>query len=413
MALLSAPANASETHTYVIENSDYSHYRSAVLKLTFDGDAIAGDMTALKGDDSPPIRVSGQKTGANAMTLKFDSNKGIGFKGRTLSFSRAIEYDRLHWREAVVDIWRPRYGELSEAAKTLTYQPCGDMYGSLNVERRHAASGKKIRDALLADQELSGSVIEYESLENLPERGPESFPEEHRKELKSGRPVDYLTGKVDHDIWYIFVPTGTEAYYATKLRATGLFYVDFDIGGCAGADRSYFTVGREKLFDSSGRVSEQKMVSFINTGLDKLLSGGGKYKYWKSKPQITKVKIPPYPVDVSYEIRAASEITRGTIGQWDQLRVSFEPFDNVTRNFGEYSILLWAERMKSVRRSAGSDSPPDETYFKKDQEYYDEAIAATSIANGLGEGDCVFARIGFEDVVPKKVVDRLKCSSDE
>jgi hypothetical protein len=69
--------------------------------------------------------------------------------------------------------------------------------------------------------------------------------------------------------------------------------------------------------------------------------------------------------------------------------------------------------MMSIRRSAGSKSPPDETYFKTLVPYYDEAVATTSIEDALG-GNCVFGRVGFlAEIHDQTKVDtitrRMKC----
>jgi len=125
------------------------------------------------------------------------------------------------------------------------------------------------------------------------------------------------------------------------------------------------------------------------------------------------VTVPPYPVALKFQVRAASEITRGVGGHWDQFNVTFEPFENPLEDGDSYSVVVTVTNMKVVKRSTGSASPPDGTYFVTDAHSTEEAVATTSIADALSGGNCVFAQAGFPDLVKRtdqrSVERRMKC----
>lgn len=414
---LSVAAGAGDSRTYIIFGSGYSPYPQAVLTLAFNGTDVTGAMVPLRGDSTPPIKVAGDNATSGTLNLKFEANKAIGFGGFTERFKKSVEGEQITWRNesGEISLSRPLNGEPSDAAKTLSIRDCGDAYGALDVTFLDTANEKTILASISKDKELSDSTVQYQ------QDGVDQFDliakighEVSQQELKTIYPqlfpsvslLTFLTKKMPDKSRYMLVPIGTETYYAVKLRKTGLFTVDFDIGGCGGADRSYFTTKKSNLFDGD-KFSESKFLSFLSIKMSSFFSDGGKYKYDISKPKITKVNVPPYQIDASYEVRIASEVSRNDVGQWDQFQVFFEPFDNNTEAAGAYSVVTWVERMKSINRGRGNDSPPDRSYFTRDTEYYFEAIAATSIAYGLGDGNCVFAREGFPDEIENQSIEKI------
>ncbi|NEK40645.1 hypothetical protein GR250_04255 [Rhizobium leguminosarum] len=410
----------------MIKHTGYSPYRSAILSLNFDGANIHGTMYPLAGDKTPPVQVSGDNETHGILHLKLQADPKSGFQGLSVTLKKSIDGDRIQWAadDADVTVWRPAQGLLSEAAQTLSYQECGSSYGSLAIWRKNAPTANQIEQALKAVPELADLIVQ-----KIPEAEPPKdaamlefglVAKRYPKLFSKVRLNDFLKDKKNYtygttDDWHAIpmVPNGSEVFLAKALRETGLFNVDFDGGGCGGADRSYFTTGRQNLFDN-GSFSEEKFTKFITEKLEAFVSNGGKFKYNISKPKVTKVKIPPYPVDLQFEVRAASEVTRGDKGNWDQFKIYFEPFDSITNSSDQYSVVTWVDRMQTVRRSAGNSSPPDASYFTKLLEDYYEAVATTAFASALGQGDCVFEKEGFPDYLGnEKLVNlisaKMKC----
>jgi len=345
---------------YKFRNSEipYSPYRDSILSLSTSEGVVSGQLRPLQGDDTPPIKVSGNEDDS-VLKLQFSYPSGPeryvlrkreGARGQVIFATRSQSQILFRYKDST----------FSDAALTFTEYECGDPYKLLSAELKTSPTLSELdahfgRDRQLADLNIATKTGRAWSLYEL---------------LKNAVTIRQ-TG-----IGF-YTPFGVEPYVAKSLRKSKFFArVDLDEGGCGASDRGAFVVSRDFFFDFTV-FSEQKFTEFIDERLVAFVRADADGKPWNyrlNQKTLSRLSLPPYTSSYRSKVYAASEITRLELGWWDSFFVSFEPGELVTTKQNEYAVVVTVERLQSSKRSGGRTDPPDDTYFTKHLTFQEEAV---------------------------------------
>ena len=354
------PALAETLYKFRGENS--SPYQWAVMAITIADGAVSGQLRPLLGDDTPPAIVSGTNSteGVLELTIGFASGQ------KKYVFTKSINDNQIEWRTAEDKEYFFRYFDtpLSEPALTFSQHECGAMYKTLEIKFSANATAEQLEAFLAQAPEVSSLSVVYTRW-NEKKRDLQSGPTKSRAQsLREGFKV-----RDRAESTMVNTPVGAEMYVVQKLRQSGVIAkADLDSGGCGGADRSYFVVGRQFFFDS-GSFSQQKFEQYIDERLKGFAQTDRQKVAWGyrlGQRKVTRVNVPPYPSSYRIKMYVASEITRQVPGWWDSFSASFEAGELIDTKQSEYAVVVTVERLKTSKRSWGSQAPPDDNYFTKE-----------------------------------------------
>jgi hypothetical protein len=420
-ALLTTPARAA---VYLLQGLGYSEYDYAQLIIDLKDGPVAGEVRPLRGDLTPSVKVTGANTAPGVLNLTFHLPSG----SRTARFKKSTEKDEIRWeaagKENELYFYRRSTREFSDYALTLTNSSCGPFYKNLEVRFNKTTTLAKVNEFINANPELGklrvvsyvDALLEIAKQDKIkegevPSRAG-SLSDDLRKRWRlqvqeMPRANENLRSYYSENVGDLEVSIGSELYFTEKARQSGLFeYVNLARGGCGGAERSFFAIDRGLLFDSD-RFSKVKFQSFVESGLSSFAQqdrNGRKWNFRLAQQTLSPLVVPPYSSSYRVKVYVASEISRGTTGEWDTFFVNFEPTELPLTDKKEYGIVVTVERLKANKRSSGSDRPPDESYFKRELSYENEAQVTTRIdfffSRRTSGGWCHFETEGFE---PRKV----------
>jgi hypothetical protein len=132
-------------------------------------------------------------------------------------------------------------------------------------------------------------------------------------------------------------------------------------------------------------------------------TGVGKGGHWSFRVEDKQIKIVNLPIPVfayKAKVYVASEITRQVPNNWDSFVVNFRPYELPESADSDYTIIVEVENLKSVRRSAGSNEPPDYSYFRRELSDDASVEVVSSILSWMGKkdgGGCSIQFFGYEE----------------
>jgi len=386
---------------YKFRGDNASPYPWAVLAITIADGAVSGQLRPLLGDGTPPVAVSGTNSteGVLELTMGFPSGQ------KQYVFKKSIKDSQIEWRTAEDKEYFFRYFDtpLSEPALTFSQHECGAMYKTLEIKFSANATAEQLEAFLARAPEVSSLPVAYSRLDEKKQTYTQ-ISQSLAATLREG-----FKARAKPEPTNLNAPVGAEMYVVQKLRRSGVIAMaDLDSGGCGGADRSYFVVDRRFFFDS-GSFSQAKFEQFIDERLKGFAQTDKQKKSWGyrlGQRKVTRVNVPPYPSSYRIKMYVASEITRQVPGWWDSFSASFEAGELIDTKQSEYAVVVTIERLKTSKRSWGSETPPDDNYFTKDLSEFDEAEVTAALSKYLSERDggrCVFDTEGYEREKHKSV----------
>jgi hypothetical protein len=382
-----APAS---TSTYLIGGLEYSPYQRAILELRIHDGRADGRLLPLLGDKTPPVNVEGTNPSPGRLPLRFSLPSGT----LELSFEKAATNHLINWKAGdenhEIRFYRMRNGEFSEASKTIAQETCGPQYRSLGVEFVEGASEQNLDGALAQIPQLAQLQVTFH-------RGERKRSMTLLEALKST-----FRERDDLDEKYFDVPIGMESYVVKALREHDKVFkwVNLANGDCGGAEVSYFVIRKDFLFIRD-QISREKFQSYIDTRIREFASKDQQGRNWQfrlAEPRLTVKDLPVPVLNFKLIVYAASEVTRRKGGEWDLFTVNFSPGPVPDTTSNEYSVVVEVERLKSVRKG-GSNSPPDESYFRLQRSEDDEGVVTTAMTSFFSRRDggwCVYDREGYE-----------------
>jgi len=336
------------------------------LALNFAGDQVTGELRPLLGASGVPIKVSGTNPSEGRLELAFEGPDGTVKR----AFKKHADKWRIEWVAEAKDPDAPRLlfyrytdGAFSEAALTFTEGECATPYGYVELifpdstTEEQAAAFFKSHPELAA---LPTSTSSWKGDKLKKTRAPMAIS--FRNVLREFRTGKY--GSID-----IEVPVGSEPYVVQLLRQSGLAIADLDQGGCGDLERDYFALEDPTLFPS-GSVSWPKLESYFETALKNFAgedADGKKWNYRIGQARVVEIRLPTKPTSYHVKMYVASEITRKVPGWWDSFALTLEPFQERTSQQSRIAVVVTVERLKSSKRSWFNASPPDDSYFTKEQ----------------------------------------------
>jgi len=309
-------------------------------------------------------------------------------------------------------IWRPRNGEPSEGALTLSDHECGPHSRTIETYVRPKTSRQELERDLRLVPEFHEVPVDFVILaKGWDTEGKDDGIIEYKNVPLDSAILKKFDAKEMSEPWSIEtgfdVPVGTELTIVKKLRGLkSIAYADLAQGACGGADRAYFVTAKAPL-DEQGKLSDAKLQAYIEGGLNEFFDRiKTKYKYQLDAPKVNKVKIPPFYSNFKFILTARSEVTRKTPGYWDRFSVLFEPIDILTAGSRSIGIQITVEHLLKSKVSLGNDAPPDGAYFKDGENNDDgEAIITNMLTVFFSKYRdaefCVFEREGYEP--PKRI----------
>jgi hypothetical protein len=406
-----------QEHEYILYGAQFfgSAYSRATARIDFKkDDTVSGEIKLW--DNESIITLEGTNFTKGTINIKFSQKKNLNF------ILHKSEYggDILRWDTEGHEFQLYRYigHEISNSGRLLSTEGCGPSYGAINVRKSPKYAYEDFLAELQDHPELNNidaSIGQFEFYQ-MEELGGKVFngslPDVLRKLASIGGLNGLLWG--DHEMEPIGIEIGTEAFVVKSLRSMNTVqYANLAAAGCDGADRVFFVTAKKNLFDG-GEFSEQRYLSLLESGLRDLYTNEGAanhFDFYISQAKLRKLRVPPYSMSATYQIVAASELTRGTPGEWDSFRLVFEPFDTDTSREGQYSIAVYDENLMSSKRSFGSTSPPGPEYFLYDSNRTDDEDTISQVvqryfAQHLGGVRCEYMT-NNNGVRPDRVVRDL------
>ena len=180
-------------------------------------------------------------------------------------------------------------------------------------------------------------------------------------------------------------------------------YADLGGGECAGPDRQFFVIYKDRLFHD-GLFSQNESLDYFRNGIVRFLSRStdGENTFKILPPNVSRVNVPPYPTAITFPVIARSELTRDFEHEWDLFNVTFEPFETQLTASNEYGVVVYIEGLTSTKRSLGRKGIPSTAEFNRHEvRIRDEAALALSIeeffATQPGGIRCVEPSVGNPD----------------
>jgi hypothetical protein len=181
-------------------------------------------------------------------------------------------------------------------------------------------------------------------------------------------------------------------------------------GDCGEAEEEFFVISKDYFFEGN-KISQTRFQEYFETRLPQFAAngqgnpstGGKTWKYNVGDYHISLLNLPNQAANLKVKLSVASEISRQVKGYWDSFDLNLHPAEGEFNNEREIPIVVEVEHLKTVKRSAGADFPPDDSYFRSDVGSEGEGVVTTAVTNFFAQRDkgwCQILGPGEEEPPP-------------